>query len=128
MSINIFSLEFCQPLVWVALALVALLGILHLSYGDEILGSSSSSNSLLSGRKWGKLFYLFVLAAVTVLWLVVVIANHQTVWYDVVNFAFLVGFSFICAALVYYASLFFLVIFLIIAVARNRGTYIDLVD
>lgn len=126
MSINIFALESCQLLVWVALALIALLGILHFFFEGEIFDSYAISYFPYSEKKWKKWLYWTVLFVVAVLWLVVVIANHQTGWNDVINFAFLLGFSVVCAALTYCVSMFVMIIVFIVMVEHNRGTINDI--
>ena len=131
MSINIFALESCQLLVWIALALIALLGILHFFYEGDIFDSydpCGSSYFSPSEKKWKKWLYWIVLAAVAVLWLVVVIANHQTFWNDVINLVFLAGFSVVCAALFYCVAMFIMIIVFIVIVGRNRGTISDIID
>jgi hypothetical protein len=96
MSINIFSLASLQPLVYVALAILAVLAVIVFFWGR---GPETAQIFLLKPddpyENWPKWFYRVGIAAVMVLWLVVVIANHTTVWYDIVNLIFLVGFSWV---------------------------------
>ena len=92
MNVNIFALEFCQPLVWVALALIALIGIPNvLFYREFSFGYYPKEVRILKIYNW------ILVVAVAVLWAVVVIVNHTTVLWDFVNFAFLLGFSIVFA-------------------------------
>ncbi len=92
MSINIFDLVYCQPLVWVTLALIALIGIPNvLFYREFSFGYYPKEVRILKIYNW------ILVVAVAVLWAVVVIVNHTTVLWDFVNFAFLLGFSIVFA-------------------------------
>ena len=101
MSINIFSLASLQPLVYVALAILAVLAVMVFFWGR---GPETARIFLLKPddpyEEWTKWVYRFGVAAVMVLWLVIVIANHTTFWYDLVNLIFLVGFSWVFLLLV----------------------------
>ena len=94
MSINIFNLVSCQPLVWLVLALVALIGIPNVLFYRELSGGSGYYSE---ERKHIKIFNWVLSVVIVALWAAVVVANHTTVWQDIINFAFLAGFSFVFA-------------------------------
>ena len=88
MSINIFNLSFCQPLVWVVLALIALMAIPNVLFYRELsVGYYPKEQKYLKNFNW---VLSIVIAA---LWIVIIVANHTTVWNDLVNFVFLIGVS-----------------------------------
>lgn len=58
--------------------------------------------------KW---FYTVILSLAMLIWLAIVILNHQTFWGDVINFVFLLGFSLIW---VYVTLLGYLLIFAVV--------------
>ena len=90
MNINIFNLDFCQPLVWVALALVALMAIPNVLFYREL-----SVGYYPEEGKHLKIFNWILSIAIVALWVVIIVANHTTVWHDVLNFVFVMGFSFV---------------------------------
>ena len=93
MNIDIFNLNCAQPLVWVVLALIALIGIPNVFFYREL-----STGYYLEERKHLKVFNWILSVAVVALWVVIIAANHTTVWHDILNFAFVMGFSFVFAA------------------------------
>lgn len=118
MNVNIFALEFCQPLVWVALALVALIGIPNvLFYREFSFGYYPKEVRILKIYNW------ILVVAVAVLWAVVVIVNHTTVLWDLINFAFLLGFSIVFALI---AAIAFVVAVSIIVVCVLELYYLFL--
>jgi hypothetical protein len=94
MSINIFNLSCCQPLVWVVLALVVLLALPNVFLYNEL-----SCESVCKEQKSLKIFNWVVSVAIVALWVTIIAFNHTTVWQDIVNFAFVIGFSFVFAVI-----------------------------
>ena len=88
MNINVFHLDYAQPFVWVALLLLSIVSLSALLPPHEV--EDSKLFIFFPRLKW---FYKAILVVVTIIWLVVVILNHQTFWVDVINFVFLLGFS-----------------------------------
>ena len=88
MSINIFNLEFCQPLVWVVLALVALMAIPNVLFYREL-----SVGYYPKEQKYLKTFNWVLSIVIAALWIAIIVANHTTVWNDLLNFVFLIGVS-----------------------------------
>lgn len=101
MDINIFALTSMQPLVWIALIALAVAALFTFFWGRSMydykllpLYPQNHENT------WLKWFYGILVAIAMVLWVIVVIANHTTVWYDLINIVFLIGFSLIFIMLV----------------------------
>ena len=90
MNINIFNLDFCQPLVWVVLALVTLMAIPNVFFYRKL-----SVGYYPEEGKHLKIFNWILSIAIVALWVVIIVANHTTVWHDVLNFVFVMGFSFV---------------------------------
>ncbi|MBO7555956.1 MAG: hypothetical protein J6T72_00985 [Alphaproteobacteria bacterium] len=88
MTINIFDLSFCQPLVWVVLALIALMAIPNVLFYREL-----SVGYYPEEQKRLKIFNWVLSLAIVGLWVAIIVANHTTVWNDLVNFVFLIGVS-----------------------------------
>lgn len=75
-----------------ALALVALMGIPNVLFYRELSGGYYPEE-----KKRIRVFNWVFSIAIAALWGTVVIANHTTVLQDIINFAFLAGFSFVFA-------------------------------
>lgn len=88
MSINIFHLAFGQPLVWGALVLIA--GEAFFALLPPFDAKDSEIFPFFPQLNW---LCKIIIAAVVLIWLAVVILNHQTFWADALNFVFLLGFS-----------------------------------